>query len=188
MQALKLAQTNATAAAERALEWAIRRHYGVQTEVIHALTNGAEGDIAPAFTTQNFAEAEQLGLTLATKAFDLFQELDTRLTDAVQLGYNYEELPLQIPYTADDMELCQHGLGRFALQRYDLPVQRLKASMFGRSVNRELADRWHVRFAAYACHRLRNRRFISDERIREVGRAATALPRSGGAPFPQACA
>ena len=50
------------AAAERALEWAIRRHYGVQTEVVHALTNGAEGDVAPAFTTQNFAEAEQLGL------------------------------------------------------------------------------------------------------------------------------
>ena len=98
------------AAAERALEWAIRRHYGVQTEVIHALTNGAEGDIAPAFTTQNFAEAEQLGLTLASKAFDLFQDLDTRLTDAVHLGYNYEELPLQIPYTADDLELCQQAM------------------------------------------------------------------------------
>jgi neutral ceramidase len=98
------------AAAERALEWAIRRHYGAQTEVIHALTNGAEGDIAPAFTTQNFAEAEQLGLSLATKAFELFQELDTRLTDVVQLGYNYEELPLHIPYTVDDLVLCQQAM------------------------------------------------------------------------------
>ena len=62
------------------------------------------------FTTQNFAEAEQLGLTLATKAFDLFQDLDRRLTDAVHLGYNYEELPLQIPYTVDDLVLCQHAM------------------------------------------------------------------------------
>ena len=98
------------AAAERALEWAIGRHYGVQTEVIHALTNGAEGDVAPAFTTQNFADAEQLGLTLATKAFELFQDLDRRLTDAVQLGYNYEELPLQIPHTVDDLVLCQQAM------------------------------------------------------------------------------
>jgi neutral ceramidase len=98
------------AAAERALEWAIRQHYGVQTEIVHALTNGAEGDVAPAFTTQNFAEAEQLGLSLAAKAFELFQELDTRLTAAVQLGYNYEELPLQIPYTVDDLELCRHAM------------------------------------------------------------------------------
>jgi neutral ceramidase len=98
------------AAAERALEWAIRQHYGVQTEVIHALTNGAEGDIAPASTTQNFAEAEHLGLSLATKAFEIFQELDMRLTDAVQLGYNYEELPLHIPYTVDDLVLCQQAM------------------------------------------------------------------------------
>jgi neutral ceramidase len=98
------------AAAERALEWAIRQHYGVQAEVVHALTNGAEGDVAPAFMTQNFAEAEQLGLSLATKAFELFQDLDTRLTDAVQLGSNYEELPLQIPYTVDNLVLCQHAM------------------------------------------------------------------------------
>jgi neutral ceramidase len=92
------------------MEWAIRQRYGVQTEIVHALTNGAEGDVAPAFTTQNFAEAEQLGLSLAAKAFELFQELDTRLTDAVQLGYNYEELPLQIPYTVDDLVLCQQAM------------------------------------------------------------------------------
>jgi len=98
------------AAAERALEWAIQRHYGVQSEVVHALTNGAEGDVAPVFTTQDFAEAEQLGLTLATKAFDLFQQLDTRLTDAVQLSPNYEEVALQTPYTVDDLVLCQHAM------------------------------------------------------------------------------
>jgi neutral ceramidase len=98
------------AAAERALEWAIRQRYGVQTEIVHALTNGAEGDVTPALTTQNFAEAEQLGLSLAAKAFELFQDLDTRLTDTVQLGYNYEELPLQIPYTVDDQVLCQQAM------------------------------------------------------------------------------
>jgi neutral ceramidase len=98
------------AAAERALEWAIQRHYGVQSEVVHALTNGAEGDVAPAFITQSFAEAEQLGLALATKAFDLFQELDVRLTDAVQLVPNYEEVALQIPHTVDDLALCQHAM------------------------------------------------------------------------------
>jgi neutral ceramidase len=59
------------AVAERALEWAIQRHYGIQSEVVHALTNGVEGDIAPAFTTQDCAEDEQLGLALAAKAFDL---------------------------------------------------------------------------------------------------------------------
>ena len=98
------------AAAERGLEWAIRQRYGVQTEIVHALTNGAEGDVAPAFTTQNFADAEQLGLSLAAKAFELFQDLDTRLTDTVHLGYNYEELPLQIPYTVDDLILCQQAM------------------------------------------------------------------------------
>jgi len=98
------------AAAERALEWAIQRHYGVQSEVVHALTNGVEGDVAPTFTTQDFTEDEQLGLALATKAFDLFQQLDTRLTDAVQLSPNYEEVSLQAPHTVDDLVLCQDAM------------------------------------------------------------------------------
>src|SRR5262249_20289 len=41
---------------------------------------------------------------------ELFQDLDRRLTNVVQLGYNYEELPLQIRYTVDDLVLCQHAM------------------------------------------------------------------------------
>jgi neutral ceramidase len=98
------------AVAERALEWAIQRRYGVQGEVVHALTNGAEGDVSPAFTRQGVAEAERLGLALATRAFDLFVTLDTRLTTAVQLRRHYEEVSLRDGHSVDQQEVCQRAM------------------------------------------------------------------------------
>jgi neutral ceramidase len=98
------------AAAERSLEWAIQRQYRVTSEVIHALTNGAAGDVTPAVSTQDFEEAERLGLHLGAKAFELFQELDFRLTDAVQLDSNYEEVSFLVPHIVDDMAVCQQAM------------------------------------------------------------------------------
>lgn len=94
------------AAAERTLEWAIQRHYGVQSEVIHALTNGASGDIAPAYTTQGMEEAERLGTDLGTRAFELFQSLDGRLTTDVRLEHNYREVSLRVQHVVDDRPVC----------------------------------------------------------------------------------
>ena len=97
------------AAAERALEWAIRRHYGVQTEV-YTRSRMVQKATSHRHLLRKFCRGRTVRVTLAAKAFELFQELDTRLTAAVQLGYNYEELPLQIPYTVDDLVLCQHAM------------------------------------------------------------------------------
>jgi neutral ceramidase len=101
------------AVAERELEWAIQRRYGVQGEVVHALTNGAEGDVSPAFTRQGVAEAERLGLALATRAFDLFVTLDTRLTSAVQLRRHYEEISLREGHSVGQQEVCQRAMVGF---------------------------------------------------------------------------
>ena len=98
------------AAAERTLEWAIQRQYRVPQDVIHALTNGAEGDIAPAYTAQDAAETERLGTDLGQKAFELFQSLDNRLTADVRLGHNYEEVSLQVPQTVDGIPVCPHPM------------------------------------------------------------------------------
>lgn len=98
------------AAAERTLEWAIQRHYGVTQEVIHALTNGTEGDVSPAYSTQGMLEAERLGTDLGNKAFELFRSLDGRLTTEVRLGHNYEEVSLRTPHVVDDLPLCPHPM------------------------------------------------------------------------------
>ncbi len=98
------------AAAERALEWAIQRQYGLLGDAVHVLTNGTEGDISPAFSNQGFPEAERLGLALAAKAFDLFTTLDNRLTDKVHIRHNYEEVSLLENHSVDEGEVCQRAM------------------------------------------------------------------------------
>lgn len=98
------------AVAERTLEWAIQRHYGVSHGVIHALTNGTVGDVSPAYTTQGVLEAERLGTELGNKAFDLFRSLDGRLRAEVRLEHNYEEVSLRTPHVVDDLPVCQRPM------------------------------------------------------------------------------
>lgn len=98
------------AAAARGLEWAIQRHYRVTGAVIHALTNGSVGDVAPVVAAPDAEEAEQLGIALAARAFELFQQLDGQLTDQVQLSHHYEEISLRTPRSVDDLPVCPQAL------------------------------------------------------------------------------
>jgi neutral ceramidase len=97
------------AAAERVVEWEIRRHYRTEHEVIHALANGSEGDVQPAFTTQGFPEAERLGRALGAHAFARFRFLDGRLGARVAIARNYAEIALEGARVVDGVELCARG-------------------------------------------------------------------------------
>ena len=86
-------------AAERYLEAAIRGHYEVSDslEVIHALTNGMAGDVAPAFdrNARGFMEARRIGQRIAAKAFALFRSLNDSLSATFPIERAYREVSLR---------------------------------------------------------------------------------------------
>lgn len=98
------------AAAERSLEWDIERQYPGAHDVVHAMTNGTEGDVQAAFAHQGFSEAERIGRELGSEAFRVFRSLDRQLTNRVALRRNYREVQLSEPQTVEGREVCQHGV------------------------------------------------------------------------------
>ena len=102
------------AAAERVLEWHIQRHYGVQHAVVHALTNGTEGDVQPAYApTRGFAEADRLGRELGERALALFRSLDGQLTEDVRIRHQYAEIPLGKQHPLGGVTVCERALVGF---------------------------------------------------------------------------
>lgn len=102
------------AAAERVLEWRIQRHYAVQCPVVHALTNGSEGDVQPTYArARGFAEADRIGRELGERAFALFRRLDGQLTDAVRIRHHYTEIDLRKAPTLGNATVCKRAMVGF---------------------------------------------------------------------------
>jgi len=103
-------------AAERYFEAAIRSRDRLADSdiVIHALTTGMTGDVAPAFerNRRGFDEAHRLGRRIAESAFDLFNKLDDSMSSTIQIQHAYREISLRHTFTSTGgAELAPPRLG-----------------------------------------------------------------------------
>ena len=102
--------------AQKDLEWAIQRKYDTPWPVVHALTNGTQGDMAPALPDRgdnlfgnfpvNWKEARALGQAIGGEAIRLFEALGETLTDEVTVRSAARELNIREHNTAEDVTLC----------------------------------------------------------------------------------
>ena len=103
--------------AQKDLEWAIENKYETPWKVVHGLTTGTQGDMAPALPDNgdntfghhevNWVEAKKLGQGIGKEAIALFEELGARLTAKVSIATAGRELNIRQSNKIDGIELCE---------------------------------------------------------------------------------
>jgi neutral ceramidase len=103
--------------AQKDLEWAIQRKYDTPWPVVHGLTNGTQGDMAPALEDQgdnsfthfevNWKAAKKLGQGIGKEAIDLFESLGDELSTTVEIKTAARELNIRQNNKIDGIELCE---------------------------------------------------------------------------------
>ena len=103
--------------AQREVEWAIQSKYQTDWPVVHALTTGTHGDMAPALPLRgdalykhfpvNWKEARTLGEKLGREAWAMFEELGAQLDDSFTLRTAAREVNIRENNTVEDTEICQ---------------------------------------------------------------------------------
>jgi len=103
--------------AQKDLEWAIRRKYETPWAVVHALTAGTQGDMAPALPDRgdntfghfpvNWKEARELGQGIGREAVGLFESLGDALTSDIKVSSAVRELNIRENNVADGVTLCK---------------------------------------------------------------------------------
>jgi len=103
--------------AQKDLEWAIENKYETPWKVVHGLTTGTQGDMAPALPDNgdntfghhevNWVEAKNLGQGIGKEAIALFEELGARLTAKVSIATAGRELNIRQSNKIDGIELCE---------------------------------------------------------------------------------
>lgn len=103
--------------AQKDLEWAIESKYETPWKVVHGLTTGTQGDMAPALPDNgdntfghhevNWVEAKKLGQGIGKEAIALFEELGARLTAKVSIATAGRELNIRQSNKIDGIELCE---------------------------------------------------------------------------------
>ena len=103
--------------AQREVEWAIKNKYQTRWPVVHALTTGTHGDMAPALPLRgdalykhfpvNWSEARALGETLGKEAWTMFEELGSQLDDSLTLRTAAREVNIRENNAVGDMKICR---------------------------------------------------------------------------------
>ncbi len=103
--------------AQKDLEWAIASKYQTSWKVVHGLTTGTQGDMAPALPDHgdntfghhdvNWKEAKKLGQGIGQEAIALFEELGSRLTANVEIKTAARELNIRQNNRVEGIELCE---------------------------------------------------------------------------------
>lgn len=103
--------------AQKDLEWAIAAKYDTPWQVVHGLTTGTQGDMAPALPDHgdntfghhevNWIEAKKLGQGIGQEAIALFEQLGARLTAKVSIATAARELNIRQNNHIDGIELCE---------------------------------------------------------------------------------
>ncbi len=106
--------------AQKDLEWAVQRKYDTPWPVVHAMTTGTQGDMAPALPDRgdnlfgqfpvNWKEARELGQAIGREAISLFESLGATLTDEVTVSSAVRELNIREHNTAEDVTLCKKAV------------------------------------------------------------------------------
>ena len=139
--------------AQKDLEWTIRRTYDTPWPVVHALTSGTEGDMAPALRDQgdstfghlpvDWKEAKRVGKGIGGEAIRFFEELGDRLTDDMVVGSAVRELNIRERNAVEDVVLCTSAVvgNPLAAGAYERRAPWLAAVPFLRGGN-DLSRRW----------------------------------------------
>lgn len=103
--------------AQKDLEWAMQRKYDTPWKVVHGLTTGTQGDMAPALPEDgdntfghfdvNWKEAKKLGQGIGKEAISLFESLTDELTSDVTINTAARELNIRHSNKIGDVELCE---------------------------------------------------------------------------------
>ena len=103
--------------AQKDLEWAIQRKYDTPWKVVHGLTTGTQGDMAPALPDDgdntfghfevNWKEAKKLGQGIGKEAINLFESLGEQLSDQVSVKTAARELNIRNNNKINDIEICE---------------------------------------------------------------------------------
>ena len=111
--------------AQREVEWAIEDKYQTSWPVVHALTTGTHGDMAPALPFRgdnfyghfpvNWKESRELGEKLGKEAWQMFEELGFRLDDTLTLKTAAREINIREQRSVDNTEICQNPAAGNAL-------------------------------------------------------------------------
>ena len=114
---VKVYNADLFAYAQKDLEWAIQRKYDTPWAVVHAMTTGTQGDMAPALPDRgdnlfgqfpvNWKEAKELGQAIGREAIGLFEALGNALTDEVTVSSAARELNIREHNTAEGVTLCR---------------------------------------------------------------------------------
>lgn len=103
--------------AQKDLEWAIANKYDTEWPVVHGLTTGTQGDMAPALPQRgdnmfghldlNWKEAKELGQGIGREAISLFESLGQKLTSNVNIQASARELNIRENNKVEGVELCE---------------------------------------------------------------------------------
>lgn len=103
--------------AQKDLEWAIQDKYNTEWDVVHGLTTGTQGDMAPALPHHgdntfghfdlNWKEAKKLGQGIGREAIALFESLGSELTSEVTVQTAGRELNIRENNKVEGIELCE---------------------------------------------------------------------------------
>jgi len=106
--------------AQKDLEWTIRHKYETAWPVVHAMTTGTQGDMAPAIPEQgdnifcnfpvNWKEARKLGEGIGLEAIDLFESLGDKLTSNIALDSAVRELNIRQHNEVENIKLCKDAV------------------------------------------------------------------------------
>ena len=139
--------------AQKDLEWTIRDRYKTSWPVVHALSTGTQGDMAPALEEQgdntfghhhvDWKAAKKLGQGIGREAIDLFMQLESSLTADVSLSTSARELNIREHHQAGDVAICRDAAvgNPVAAGAYERRTPFLAAIPFFKGGN-VMARRW----------------------------------------------
>ncbi|WP_281649045.1 neutral/alkaline non-lysosomal ceramidase N-terminal domain-containing protein [Parendozoicomonas sp. Alg238-R29] len=103
--------------AQREVEWNIAEKYQPQWPVIHGLTTGAHGDMAPALPFRgdslfahlpvNWKESRDVGTKLGNEAWMMFEELGSELSDSLILRTAAREINIRENNKVAGVDICK---------------------------------------------------------------------------------
>ncbi|WP_083797988.1 neutral/alkaline non-lysosomal ceramidase N-terminal domain-containing protein [Moritella sp. PE36] len=103
--------------AQKDLQWYIQDQYQTPWPIVHALTTGTQGDMAPALPDQgdnmfshfdvDWPAAKHLGKGIGEEAISLFNSLSPRLTSIINVTTAAREINIQRDNTIANITLCQ---------------------------------------------------------------------------------
>jgi neutral ceramidase len=106
--------------AQKDLEWTIKRRYETPWAVVHAMTAGTQGDMAPAlpdtsnyifsFPPVDWKEARKLGEGIGREAISLFEALGEELTADISVGSSVREINIREQNILENVELCKDAV------------------------------------------------------------------------------